>query len=526
METDLEKVVYTSLASNPTWLASRGQRASLISGKNKKQKGKKSENLKVACWNVRTMQDSADNDRPQRRTALVSKELKRLDIDIAAVSEVRFAEQGSLTEQGAGYTLYWSGKSKDEHRLSGVGFMIKNTITGRLQNLPVGHSDRLMSLRLPLCEDKFLTIISVYAPTLQADPATKEGFYAELRTLLGQISKDDKILVMGDFNARVGRDFNVWPGVLGRHGIGSCNENGRLLLELCAEQGLSITNTLFQQKARFKTTWQHPRSKHWHLLDYVLVRQRDIKDVLHTRVMPSADCYTDHRLVRASLRLIIKPAAKKKGPQVKKLQIDSLQGLKQEFQNSLKERLYTPDETPLANDPEAQWQELKTTLQETTVEVVGYSTKKNRDWFDENDAEIQDLLQVKHTCYKRVLARPDDHAAKTAYKNACRTVQSKLREIQNKWWTSLAEETQRHADSGNSRAFYQALRAVYGPTQQIQVPLRSADGTSLLSDKESILHRWTEHYGTLFGDKRQVQEEAIRKIPQQTGKPGIDLNLT
>ena len=267
METDLEKVVYTSLASTPTWLASRGQRASLISGKNKKQKEKKSENLKVACWNVRTMQDSADNDRPQRRTALVGKELKRLDIDIAAVSEVRFAEQGSLSEQGAGYTLYWSGKSKDERRLSGVGFMIKNTIAGKLQNLPVGHSDRLMSLRLPLREDKFVTIISVYAPTLQADPATKEAFYAELRTLLGQINKDDKILVMGDFNARVGRDFNVWPGVLGRHGIGNCNENGRLLLELCAEQGLSITNTLFQQRARFKTTWQHPLSKHWHLLD-------------------------------------------------------------------------------------------------------------------------------------------------------------------------------------------------------------------------------------------------------------------
>ena len=45
-------------------------------------------------------------DRPQRRSALVARELARLDIDIAALSEVRFGEQGSLREDAAGYTLF------------------------------------------------------------------------------------------------------------------------------------------------------------------------------------------------------------------------------------------------------------------------------------------------------------------------------------------------------------------------------------------------------------------------------------
>ena len=39
----------------PTWLASRGQRASLPSGNENERK--KTANLKVACWNIRTMQD-------------------------------------------------------------------------------------------------------------------------------------------------------------------------------------------------------------------------------------------------------------------------------------------------------------------------------------------------------------------------------------------------------------------------------------------------------------------------------------
>ena len=59
-------------------------------------------------------------NRPQRRSALVARELARLDIDAAVLSEIRFAGQGSLTEDGAGYSLFWSGENKDERRLYGV----------------------------------------------------------------------------------------------------------------------------------------------------------------------------------------------------------------------------------------------------------------------------------------------------------------------------------------------------------------------------------------------------------------------
>ena len=111
-----------------------------------------------------------------------------------------------------------------------------------------------MSLRLPYQDNKSSTVLSVYAPTLQAETGVKEAFYRDLHNLLQQVDAKDKLLILGNFNARVGRDFELWKEVIRRHGIGNCNDNGRLLLEFCSEHQLVITNTLFQQKDRFKAT--------------------------------------------------------------------------------------------------------------------------------------------------------------------------------------------------------------------------------------------------------------------------------
>ena len=204
------------------------------------------------------MLDRADSCRPERRSALIAHELLRLNIDIAALSEVRFSGEGSLQEHGAGYTLYWSGKPETERRLSGVGFMVRNSIASKLENQPTGHSDRIISMRLPLWNQQYATLFSLYSPTLKAEPAEKDRFYSDLRSLIQSTPADDKVVILGDFNARVGQDSEAWKGVLGKHGVGNCNENGRLLLEFCAEKQFTITNTIFQQKNSLKTTWMHP----------------------------------------------------------------------------------------------------------------------------------------------------------------------------------------------------------------------------------------------------------------------------
>ena len=240
--------------------------------------------------------------------------------------------------------------------------MLKTSIASKLEDLPTGHSDRIMSMRLPLRKKQYASLFSVYATALQAEPAEKDNVYSELRSLLQSIPADDKLLILDDFNARVGQDVVTWKRILGRHGVGNCNDNERLLLEFCTEQQLVITNTIFQQKHSLKTTWMYPWSKHWHLIDYVLARQTDLKDILHTRVMSSADCHTDHHLVRYKLKLHFKLKPSKGGHTKIKFKLSKLQSAEVKadlhFQADLQAKL---GNSRCPEDPsfETLWDELK-----------------------------------------------------------------------------------------------------------------------------------------------------------------------
>ncbi len=204
--------------------------------------------------------------------------------------------------------------------------------------------------------------------------------------------------------------------------MGSCNDNGCLLLELCAEQQLSITNTIFQQKDSLKTTWMHPRSKHWHLIDYILVRQRDLKDVFHTRVMPSAECHTNHRLVLCKITFHFNPKPRKGGAPRKKLKVCSLQSaaVRAVFQESLQSRLEEP--FCLADSPpalEVLWDRIKTVVLQISEDTLGFTTKQNRDWFNENNLEVQELLSKKRSAHKAHLAQPSCPHKKEAFHLEC-----------------------------------------------------------------------------------------------------------
>ncbi|BHF64167.1 hypothetical protein SprV_0200716600 [Sparganum proliferum] len=161
--------------------------------------------LTLTARNVRSLLDDPKSNRPKRRTALVAREQARYKVDIAALSETRIVE--------------------------------------RLPCLPQGIDDRLISLRLPLRGPNFTTIISAYASIRNGSDEANTKCYEDLHALLVTVPKADKLITLGDFNARVGTDCAAWRRVLSPHGVAGRNNNSLVLLRTWAEHRLLLINT-------------------------------------------------------------------------------------------------------------------------------------------------------------------------------------------------------------------------------------------------------------------------------------------
>ena len=109
-----------------------------------------------------------------------------------------------------------------------------------------------------------LPSFSTNAPTMTNTDETKDKFYEDFEYIISAVPTANKLIILGDFNARFGQDCASWERVLGKHGTRKCNS--LLLLQTCVKHNLLITNTVFCFPTRNKTSWMHTRCKHWHLI--------------------------------------------------------------------------------------------------------------------------------------------------------------------------------------------------------------------------------------------------------------------
>nr|VZI49273.1 unnamed protein product [Spirometra erinaceieuropaei] len=327
--------------------------------------------------------------------------------------------------------------------------------------------------------------------------AVRDKFYEDLHALLATVPMADKLVVLGDFNARVGTDHTAWRGVLGPHGLRGSNDNGLLLLRTCAEHRLILTNTFFCLPEREKATWRHPRSRQWHLLDFVLVRRRDQRDVLVTKAIAGADGWTEQRLVISKMRIRLQPRRRPQGKRPSgKLNVTllSLPAHRLHFSNELAQRLDNLPIAAAADDAaenasvDNRWCQLRDTVQATALAVLGRAPRQHQDWFDDNDAAIRNLLAEKNRLHKAYVDHPTDDN-KAAFYRSRRHLQQRLREMQDAWTARKAEEIQGYADRNEWKNFFSAIKAVYGPPTKGTAPLLSADGSTLLTEKTQILQR-------------------------------------
>uniref|UniRef100_H3AUJ9 Endonuclease/exonuclease/phosphatase domain-containing protein n=1 Tax=Latimeria chalumnae TaxID=7897 RepID=H3AUJ9_LATCH len=363
-------------------------------------------------------------------TALIAKELDRYQIQIVALSEVWLPDKGQLVESGSDYTFFFQVKC-----FSDVGFAIIKDVLQCLASLPTGISNRILSLCL-LLKCKRFTIFSVYAPTMAHN--TKHQFYKDLCTTISKVPKYDKLVIMGYFNACVGKDLWSWPKALGPHGIGNCNSNGMLLFSFCSQHALTITYT-FQLPECHCVLWMHPRSPHWHLIDYIHVRQKDAHDAKITCTMPDAISFSQSLVIQKLTQLAETLDA-------------AVHGQALEF-----------------------------------ATINDNKSGKNKDWFSENNPVITAVLDTKANAYCLWLSNKTS-ANQAAYIRHKAEAQCHLRKI--------------------------GLKEIYCSRSMGSAPLKSADGSNFITDKEGILNCWKEYYCELLNQESCITASALQCVVQ------------
>ena len=135
-------------------------------------------------------------------------------------------------------------------------------VNKRVQNAVLGcnlKNDR----KIPVClQGKWfsITVFQVYVLISNAEEAEVEQFYENLQDLLELTPKKDVLLIIGDWNAKVGSQGI--RGVTGKFGLGVQNEAGQKLTQFRQENTLVIANTLFQQHKRWLYTWISPNGQY------------------------------------------------------------------------------------------------------------------------------------------------------------------------------------------------------------------------------------------------------------------------
>ena len=467
--------------------------------------------LRIASWNIRTLNFSGEEDygsrlSPNDKRPLLIKEAKRFDLDILCLQETRLLGQGNIEMDG--YVLIWSGQDK---HYSGVAILIKKHLLR--DDCEIKYvSDRIIYISTFIYGQRS-SIISAYAPTNAYEIDQKLEFYDNLQKITSAIPSKQSLYIGADFNARVGRTKrgdDEWTKVLGNFGRGQLNDNGQLLLEFCTQNELRICNSFF--KHRYYGSWKHPRSKTWHQIDHILCRCSMSHLNSDCYVEPLAECWTDHQMVILQQKAITSPKKQKFRQKTevavscnynKKLYASRLirnLDLREEVGKAIDEKLCSllTETTYQDASLSSQYDQLSNAIFESCKKLLKTPKRKNAFWFDDTDEQIDELLNKRRTQYQSFLKNRND-TNRQAHKKTQKTIREHLRLMENDFWEKKCSEMEQLSAKGNTHAFFESLKTIYGPTQSKKlVPhFKNKDGTLTQSISES-LERLQEYYCELL----------------------------
>ncbi len=453
---------------------------------------------------------------------MMARNMSRYNLHVCGLSEVRWVDSGMIPI-AQGHTFLYSGR-KDGERRQGVGLVLSKRARTALKSFtPV--SSRIISARFTTSHG-FCTVVQVYAPTNDSQEARKHLFYEQLQSTLDKVPQRDELVLMGDFNAKVGVGHSEWRGVLGKHGIGGVSENGLRLLEFCAANGLAITNSFFRHKAIHKFTWYSNTGRTKNAIDHIIVRSKSLSSIQDARVFRGADINSDHRLVVANLKLKLKRASPR-GNIEPRFNTDLLRNeevagnflsvIGGKF-NVLLNEMDTDTDESAEDMVQNEWSRFSTDVAACASEVLGeQKPHRFQPWVSTATEQLVDLKQSAFVQSQTLPSR----ATRRQYRKLVNETKASVRADRSRWWREQAEDIQKDADMHMSKSFYHKLRRLTKGFSSADLGhIKDKEG-NLLDDEVAKLNRWAEHFSNVLNVDGCVGESLLDSLPN----PAVQLHI-
>ncbi|XP_044741456.1 craniofacial development protein 2-like [Chrysoperla carnea] len=362
--------------------------------------------MKIGTWNVRSFHKDGKLDD-------LIREVGENQIAIMGLSEVRWVGNGEFTKNG--YKLYFSG-GKQHH--NGVGVLIDQRIEYLVESwIPL--SDRIIFLKLNTKEVK-TNLIQVYAPTSGCSENECGSFYNQLHDTLGFAKSNQRTIILGDFNAKVGKGQE--GTTVGKYGLGRRNERGDMFVNFCKEHKMVIMNTMFEHHERRLYTWRSPADSQNHIvrneIDYILINDRYKNNIVDVKTKPGADVGSDHNLLQA----IFRPKFKLLEKSATRIQTDVQELKNKKIRKQFNDNLKDTFKKTLSSTE--RWEGIKEALKKAAKVVLNEKpTDKKQDWITN---EIIGLMSERRKFKNKDVIK---------YKQVQKIILMKIKEAKETWLT-------------------------------------------------------------------------------------------
>ena len=379
------------------------------------------------------------------------------------------------------------------------------------------------------------SVVVCYAPTFRSPRSVKDEFFNSFQDVLSAIDGNDQLVLLGDFNARIGvcTDDDVWYGVRGPHGMGAMNDAGQELLEFLARNELSVCNSWFRKRTINLQTWQHPRSKAWHCIDYIITRQRDRKFCIDCHVIRQAECSTDHqllcltynlpKLVRKCHRVQRTPATRRFA--VEKFRVshnmteeekEAVLCTQHEYRHSVEEGLVSWKDHVSLGD---KWSCLKSAVVDAATSTIGRCKRLQSDWFVEKATILEPLIAKRNSRYREWIDCPSEERHRR-FKESRGATRAAVRDAKNDYIQGQASIAEQGRFSG--KRVWTAIRSIQrcysGLHPKPMCAVKDDDG-AICSSPEDQKARWKQHFTRVLNIQSTFSIDALASVPAREEDP-------